>query len=199
MRDGTATRARIDKTALSLFVKKGVSETTIRDIAGGAGIAEGTIYRHYESKESLVQSLFSKNYMGFAQTLEDLAGRETTFDAKVAAMIRGFCQFYDADWELFTFLLLTQHQALPNIGSRRGANPVEVIQNVIEEAQAKGEIPARDPQLATSLFLGVVLQPATFRVYGRIREPLSNLADDLTAAVRRVIGLPDEIPHAQSA
>ena len=198
MRDGTATRARIDKTALSLFVKKGVSETTIRDIAGGAGIAEGTIYRHYESKEALVQSLFSKNYMGFARTLEELAAREAAFSGKVRAMIRGFCQFYDADWELFTFLLLTQHQALPNIGPKRGTNPVEVIQNVIEEAQAKGEIPPRDPQLATSLFLGVVLQPATFRVYGRIREPLSNLAEALTAAVWRVIGLPDEIALPQS-
>ena len=41
MRDGTATRERIEQAAMGLFVSQGVSETTIRDIAHGAGVAEG--------------------------------------------------------------------------------------------------------------------------------------------------------------
>jgi len=40
MRDGTATRERIDQNAMALFASKGVAETTIRDIAQSAGIAE---------------------------------------------------------------------------------------------------------------------------------------------------------------
>ncbi len=198
MRHGHVTKSKIDRTALSLFVRKGVAETTIRDIAGGAGIAEGTIYRHYESKEALVQTLFLENYVGFAGTLRELERGQVHVKDKIQAMVEGFCRFYDADWELFTFLLITQHQALRKLDPISG-DPVSVLQGVIEAGQARGELPARDPQLATALLLGVVLQPATFRVYGRIREPLSQLSGALAAAVWRVVGLPDEIIGAEPA
>ena len=41
MRDGSKTKALIEKKALKLFVKKGIRETTIKDIAKAARIAEG--------------------------------------------------------------------------------------------------------------------------------------------------------------
>ncbi len=56
-RNGKATKARIEEVSMRLFVDKGVTETTIRDIAGGAGIAEGTIYRHYRSKEDFAEDI----------------------------------------------------------------------------------------------------------------------------------------------
>ena len=53
MRKGSPTRKRILNEALRLFVERGLSQTTTRDIAGAAGIAEGTIYRHFGSKDDL--------------------------------------------------------------------------------------------------------------------------------------------------
>src|SRR3546814_9831783 len=59
---GQRTQERIEQVTLALFAEKGVDRTTIGDIARAAGIAEGTIYRHYPSKEELVWQLFSRNY-----------------------------------------------------------------------------------------------------------------------------------------
>ena len=56
MRDGTETRKRIEAAALLLFVEKGVAETSIRDIAHSAGVAEGALYRHHAGKDDLVWS-----------------------------------------------------------------------------------------------------------------------------------------------
>ena len=64
-RDGSQTRERIDRTALELFAEKGVDQTTIGDIARGAGISEGAIYRHYASKDELIWGLFLRQLHRF--------------------------------------------------------------------------------------------------------------------------------------
>ena len=45
------TKARVERAALTLFVARGVAETTTKEIAMAASIAEGTIYRYFPSKE----------------------------------------------------------------------------------------------------------------------------------------------------
>jgi AcrR family transcriptional regulator len=70
VRDGTQTRQQIDRAALRLFAKKGIKETTIRDIAEAAGIAEGTLYRHYKSKDELSWILFRDNYAELGRHLD---------------------------------------------------------------------------------------------------------------------------------
>ena len=62
MRDGKATRERIEQAAMGLFVSQGVSETTIRDIATAAGVAEGALYRHHRGKDELILALFERNW-----------------------------------------------------------------------------------------------------------------------------------------
>jgi hypothetical protein len=62
------------------------------------------------------------------------------------------------------------------------ANPVESVRGVIADGMARGEIPAGDADLATAMVMGIILQPATFKVYGRIEQPLSDLAPTLSTA-----------------
>jgi AcrR family transcriptional regulator len=45
--------ARILKAALDLFVRYGIKRTSIDDIAREAGIAKGTLYLYYQSKDAL--------------------------------------------------------------------------------------------------------------------------------------------------
>lgn len=54
--------------AAALFMEKGVVATTIDEIAARAGIAKGTFYHYYESKQALLQALqedYSASYNGF--------------------------------------------------------------------------------------------------------------------------------------
>ena len=52
------TRQRLIRTALELFTTRGYHDTTTAQIAKKAGIAEGTIYRHFASKQQLVNELY---------------------------------------------------------------------------------------------------------------------------------------------
>lgn len=185
MRDGTATRERIDQVAMGLFVSQGISETTIRDIAEGAGIAEGALYRHYRGKDALIHALFSRHYAAFAQRLDGLQAAWSETSDKLAAMIEECCRIFDEDPVLFRFLLLVQHHSLQRIEDRQ--SPVEVVRRVIDAGMARGEIPKGDADLATALVMGIIIQPATFKTYGRLPGPMRPLAGRLLAACRHVL------------
>ena len=83
------TQERIDLAALQLFADKGVDRTTINDIAASAGIAEGTIYRHYPSKNELIWQLFSANYGDLAWRLDKLQERATGLRGKLKRLATG--------------------------------------------------------------------------------------------------------------
>src|SRR6478752_2623262 len=43
--------------AAGLFAEKGFKNTTVRDIADAAGILSGSLYHHFDSKESMVDEI----------------------------------------------------------------------------------------------------------------------------------------------
>jgi len=184
---GARTQEKIEQETLALFAEKGVDRTTIGDIARAAGIAEGTIYRHYPSKEELVWQLFSRNYLRLAGQLDALQAARQDLRSKLAAMVGMFCSLYEQDPDMFRFLLLVQHGQLDRVTADM-QTPVEVLKSVIETAIARREIPPQDAEVATAMVLGMVLQVAVFRVYGRITRPLSDFVERLTEGCWRALG-----------
>lgn len=180
------TKELIARTALELFVKKGITETRIRDIAQAAGIAEGTMYRHYESKDELAWELFSTNLEAFGLEVDRVQREHERLRAKLNAIIHHFCKAFDTDWVLFSYLLLTQHEHAKKIPPDM-PNPVDVLHDVIAEGMERGEIPKADPGVASSMVLGIILQVAVAKVYGGIEQSLSSLAETLSEASWRVL------------
>ena len=180
------TQERIDLAALQLFADKGVDRTTINDIAASAGIAEGTIYRHYPSKAELIWQLFSANYGDLAWRLDKLQERAVGLHGKLKVMVETFCTLFEHDPAMFSFLLLVQHGQLPRVTPEM-MTPVKVVRQVIDRAMARGEIAEQDPELATAMVFGIVVQPATFKVYGRLATPMTELAGRLAEACWRAL------------
>jgi AcrR family transcriptional regulator len=187
-RDGSQTKQLIDHTALRLFVEKGVTAATIKEIAGTAGIAEGTIYRHYESKEELAWELFAKNIGELAMNLDRCQQEHQTLKEKLAAIINLSCAFYDAKPVLFSYLLLDHHghirKMTPDMPS-----PVRVLKSVIVGGMAAGEIPQADADVKTAMVLGLILQVAVFRIYGHITQSLASLAPTLVDNAWKILSV----------
>lgn len=176
------TRSRIERAALTLFVARGVAETTTREIALAAGIAEGTIYRHFESKEAMATELFLRVHNGLAEQLERAQRGRTGLQEKSRAIVEAYCRAADDDWLLFSYHLLSQHQHMIQVRIEQ-ANPVSVVREIVRRAMAAGEIPKRDVDVVTAMTMGIVLQPAIHKVYGRISGPLSDHVEILAEGV----------------
>lgn len=175
------TRDRIEQASIRLFVRKGVTETTVRDIAGALDLSEGALYRHFESKDDLVWQLFERHYVDFGTRLQQLADGAPTTREKLAAMIRGFCRAHDEQPDLFHFLLFVQHGQLNKLQSDT-PTPVSAVRRVLESGMATGDIPEQSIDVATALVFGVVLQPMQFAAYGRIPSTMTSLCDRLVRA-----------------
>jgi TetR/AcrR family transcriptional regulator, cholesterol catabolism regulator len=52
-------RGELLAIAAQLFAKRGFKNTTVRDIADAAGILSGSLYHHFDSKESMVDEILS--------------------------------------------------------------------------------------------------------------------------------------------
>jgi AcrR family transcriptional regulator len=182
-RDGARTKARIEAEAVRLFAEKGVDGTSVRDIAAAVGVAEGALYRHFTGKETLSRSIFLSGYADLAARILEIARSAGTFEATVAEVVSTFCTLFDEDRPLFSFLLLTQHANLPEVPHRPEENVVEAVRLIFTKAMRRGEIPETDADLLTALALGIVAQPATFILYGRLLGTLSARRDDLAEAV----------------
>ncbi len=187
MRNGTLTKAKIDRTAMRLFVEKGITETTIRDIAREAGIAEGTLYRHYPSKDDLAWELFVENFTAIGRALNDIQKSKPSAREKLAAIIRHFCALFDRDAVMCSYLFLVRHQLMLRLTPRM-PNPYLVFRTVIREGIAHGEIPRQDIDVATSMVMGVILQLIDSRILGRrISQSMDMLAETVIEAAYRIL------------
>ena len=188
MRAGEKTKAKIKRAALELFVEKGVDGCGMREIAKASGITEGAIYRHFSGKEDLVWHVFAENFEHYAGELDALQKAETTTAAKIEAMVQGFCRFFDDDETLFRFLLLVQHGQLAKVTDDM-SSPIETVLRVIQTGIDQGDILHPDATEATAWVMGIVLQSATFKIYGRLDGNMTTRAPSLSGACLDALGV----------
>jgi len=182
-----ATKARIQAAALRLFVSKGVKETTTRDLSRAARIAEGTIYRHYTSKDELVRDLFESHFRDFSKELDRVqAEARSGVDHKLRAMVDYMCRLFDSERTLYQFLLIVQHEALPTLASRDNS-PLQVVRKVIADGIKRKEIPEQDVRLSAAMVLGAVMQPALALIYGSLQGRMTKFSPAIYGACRRIV------------
>jgi AcrR family transcriptional regulator len=177
---------RIKREAMRLFVRHGVDAVSMRDIADAAGLKAPSLYAHFRSREALIGALFHASYAEYARQLATAAAIPGDFRQQLEAMVRTICALHAEDELLFNFLLLTQHGFLREVAAD-DRNPVEVICRWVAAAMQAGEIASGNATLVAGAIIGVIVQNATFRLYGRLPQGLNELTDEIVALCLRIV------------
>ena len=183
-------KAKIERAALDLFCARGVDAVTTREMAAESGVSEGALYRHYPSKESLAQTMFFAIHARLAREVAAAAKDRRSIEAKARAIVSAYVKIADEDWTLFSYHLLTTHRFLPYADKSvkaREHNIVAIVEEMIAGAMAAKEIPEGDASLAAAAALGVVMQAALHKIYGRVTGDLARHEDALARAVIAVL------------
>lgn len=97
----TATRrSELLATAAEVFARQGYDATTVREIADAAGILAGSLYYHFDSKESMLDEILSgfltELWTGYDAVLSDRLGPRETLEALVVESFREIDRHRDA-------------------------------------------------------------------------------------------------------
>ena len=162
---------------------RGVDGVSIKELAAHAGISDGAMYRYYPSKYNLAHTLMLAIHNKLTKLVRDVENGEGKFRAKIKNLVTNYCAAADDDWQLFSYHLLHLHH-FPELftkgpGKRKKLDsPVTACADMLETAMTAGDIPNGNTELLASMALGVVIQGASAKSYGRLSGPLSIYAPE---------------------
>jgi AcrR family transcriptional regulator len=101
-------RAEIQRVSLRLFTEHGYDNTSMREISEELGLTKPALYYHFDSKESIVRSLFDER-LAALERLVERAQREVHSEERSAAIAAGwFGLTVDDDLQFVRFTITNQ-------------------------------------------------------------------------------------------
>lgn len=116
-------REELMAAAQGLFLDKGFANTSVADIVSAAGVAKGTFYLYFETKDDVLSSLRDRFVDGFCRDLDaaDAAMPDDAHFLKLSAWIAGCITAYLENVALHDLVF---HQIQANWRDMNKANPV---------------------------------------------------------------------------
>jgi AcrR family transcriptional regulator len=172
---GRATRARLIEATVSVVREVGYAHASTRAIAEAAGVAEGTIYRHFPDKASLFfAALLESNapVVAWVTTLPARAGERTVeqnlTDAAVQLVsLRDQILPLELAMAADPELAAQRRQAMAAAGTSLPPGPPAAVAAYLAAEQRLGRIRADvDPMEAASVLLGMLFALGTMPAIG---------------------------------
>ncbi|MEK7466298.1 MAG: helix-turn-helix domain-containing protein [Planctomycetota bacterium] len=173
--------------AIRLFVENGVASTTIRDIAKAAKVAEGTLYRHYDSKEELARDILQTNLATFSDFLDRGARTKPNLAGRLEGIARAFAEAYEENQDVARFILFS-HAAEMGRLPKSMRLPRHVVLDILKEAVAARELPASaDLDLLQAMIIGACSRLLLAKAYGEVKGDLREKAPEMGRRLARLV------------
>jgi len=164
-------KALILQAAEEVLMEKGYHETSIDEIAARVGIAKGTVYLHFASKEDLVIALFAQDLEKFQQLVGSTVASELTARAKMEAILHVlYGSFFSKRYQLL--YSLSNSADLRRIFVEKKGCMREMWEQIsalitilLEEGKAAGEF---DTTIPTSVMLSAFFSLLSPKSYDRL-------------------------------
>lgn len=151
------TRTRILNAALKLFARQGYDGTTTRDLAERAGVAEGTLFRHFTNKKAILVEVATQGWIEILTDLLTELSEMGSYKAVAQVMRRRMLNMHqNADLLKVCFMEAQFH---PDLRERIQTEVIEKMTDVAEAffqtAMDQGIYRKMDPKLVARVFLGM--------------------------------------------
>jgi TetR/AcrR family transcriptional regulator, fatty acid metabolism regulator protein len=184
MRDPEKPQQIID-AAVRVFARKGYFNSRVSDIAREAGIAAGTIYLYFKTKEDILVTVFREKMAEFVATLWRAIATEPDAVAKIKRLVYMHFETLERQPDIAEVVQVELRQSqkfFRGPATQEIAAYFALIASVLEEGVAGGHFRRDLPvKVATKMLFGAMDQMATSWVLGkrgyRLADTASAVAD----------------------
>ena len=183
---------QIIEAAVRVFARKGYYNSRVSDIAREAGIAAGTIYLYFRTKDDILVTLFREKMAEWVAYVRAELGEVPDTVGKIRAIVRLHFSVLERDpalAEVVQVELRQGHKFFRGASAHEISSYFALIASVIEEGMADGRFRSDLPiKVATKALFGAMDQMATSWVLGKRGYRLADTAEPLADIFLRGLG-----------
>ena len=160
------TKRKIFETSMKLFAKKGYDATSIEEITATVGVAKGTLYYHFSSKEEIFNFLVEEGMKLLKNSIDiKISKLDNTIDklrAVVLIQIKIVVKYED-----FMTIVLSQiwgHEARNIMCKEKVVEYIKKVEDIVREGIEKGEIIKGDPEVIASGIFGLTCSSLIYKM-----------------------------------
>jgi AcrR family transcriptional regulator len=159
-----ARRNTIIKAAREVFFAKGFMVATVDEIADRCGLAKGTIYLYFQSKEEIYVSIMAEGMGRLLKELQKAKGIDARDDELIELALQAYYRFYLSNRKYFRIMFLSTH---PNMQTRvpetllkgcmdTAVECLGVVRDLVQKGIEKGIYRKVDPWVVANILWATV-------------------------------------------
>ncbi|MFW5795488.1 MAG: TetR/AcrR family transcriptional regulator [Bacillota bacterium] len=144
--------------AEKLFIEEGFEKATVKEIAERAGVAKGTFYYYFDTKEDIINALLDKRYTNTEEKAQHiLDNNKYTPLEKLEKVILRLIFTRQGNFKVYEFFKIDENAKFMKKRNKEFWNKfIPVFTKIVEEGIAAGEFETDYPEELTEiLFMGI--------------------------------------------
>ena len=154
--------AEIVSAALTLFAERGFGAAKLEDVAKAAGIAKGTVYLYFPTKEDLFRAVVRQELLPNLERMEAFAAAFPGSSADLLrALLRRLSELMESELGVIPKLIVSESGNFPEVAQFYAdevvARGMRLIERALRRGVERGEFRAIEAKHAAPIVFGPVL------------------------------------------
>jgi AcrR family transcriptional regulator len=171
----------IFKAAIKVFSDKGYSGATMDDIAECAGVAKGTLYYHFKSKEDMFRFAVTEGMNIISEQVKEAVTKEKNSIAKIKALCRVQLSLVYENRNFFKVLMSQLWgQELRQLELRKVVEEyIKYLEGYLKEGMDSGAIKKGETYFMAYTFFGTLCSTALYELINGNKTEINHVIENL--------------------
>ena len=179
------TKRKIFETSMKLFAEKGYDATSIEDITASVGVAKGTLYYHFSSKEEIFNFLIEEGIKLLQNSIEIKTSKLTNYIDKIKAIVLIEIKIV-LKYEDIIAILLSQFygkEARNQKCQMHIYEYIDKIEQIVEQGIQEGQIKKGNTKAIASEIYGLICSSLVYKLRNEEEYDVMKLFKEFEATI----------------